>query len=86
MDADQVIQGQFPSEEAFKQMLASRKTTVDQMRADIRQDMASRTIENELSGKVAVAERATDFYAKNPDQFTARARARGPHPHHVSQG
>src|SRR6185312_7476609 len=29
------IQGQFPTEDAFKQMLASRKTTLDQVRADI---------------------------------------------------
>jgi peptidyl-prolyl cis-trans isomerase C len=75
------IQGQFPSEEGFKQMLASRKTTVDQMRADIRQDISvQKLIENELSGKVAVKpEQMTDFYAKNPDQFKQPDRVRASH-------
>ena len=75
------IQGQFPSEEAFKQMLASRKTTVDQMRTEIRQDMiVQKLIEDEISGKVAVKpEQLTDFYAKNPDQFKQPERVRASH-------
>ena len=75
------IQGQFPTEEAFKQMLASRKTTVDQMRTDIRQDLGvQKMIEDEISSKSAVKpEQVTDFYAKNPDQFKQPERVRASH-------
>ena len=75
------IQGQFPSEEAFKQMLASRQTTVDQMRTDIRQDISvQKLIENEIAAKAAVKpEQLTDFYAKNPDQFKQPERVHASH-------
>ena len=75
------IQGQFPSEEAFKQMLATRKTTLDQVRADIRQDITvQKLIENEVSAKAAVKpEQVADFYAKNPDQFKQPERVRASH-------
>ena len=75
------IQGQFPSEEAFKQMLASRKTTLDQVRADIRQDITvQKLIENEVSAKAAVKpEQVADFYAKNPDQFKQPERVHASH-------
>ena len=33
------IQAQFPTEDAFKQMLTARKTTLEQVRSDIRQDI-----------------------------------------------
>jgi peptidyl-prolyl cis-trans isomerase C len=75
------IQGQFPSEEVFKQMLASRKTTLEQMRADLRQDLiVQKMIENEISAKSAVTPaQVTDFYAKNPDQFKQPERVRASH-------
>ena len=76
------IQKQFPSEDAFKQMLASRKTTLDQVRADIRQDITvQKLIANEITAdKVAVKpEQVTDFYAKNPDQFKQPERVRASH-------
>ena len=75
------IQGQFPSEEAFKQMLTSRKTTLEQVRADIRQDISvQKVIENEVSAKSAVKpEQVADFYAKNPDQFQQPERVRASH-------
>jgi peptidyl-prolyl cis-trans isomerase C len=75
------IQKQFPSEEAFKQMLTSRKTTLDQVRSDIRQDITvQKLIANEITDKVAVKpEQVTDFYAKNPDQFKQPERVRASH-------
>jgi peptidyl-prolyl cis-trans isomerase C len=75
------IQAQFPSEEAFKEMLASRKTTLEQMRADLRQDLiVQKMIENEVSAKSAVTPaQVTDFYAKNPDQFKQPERVRASH-------
>jgi peptidyl-prolyl cis-trans isomerase C len=75
------IQAQFPSEDAFKQMLASRKTTLDQVRSDIRQDITvQKLIETAIAEKVAVKpEQVTDFYAKNPDQFKQPERVRASH-------
>jgi peptidyl-prolyl cis-trans isomerase C len=75
------IQGQFPSEEAFKQMLTARKTTLEQMRSDLRQDLiVQKMIENEVAAKAAVTPtQVTDFYAKNPDQFKQPERVRASH-------
>jgi peptidyl-prolyl cis-trans isomerase C len=75
------IQGQFPSEDAFKQMLTSRKTTIEQVRADIRQDATvQKLIASAIAEKVAVKpEQVTDFYAKNPDQFKQPDRVRASH-------
>jgi peptidyl-prolyl cis-trans isomerase C len=75
------IQKQFPSEDAFKQMLTSRKTTLDQVRSDIRQDITvQKLITNEIADKVAVKpDQVTDFYAKNPDQFNQPERVRASH-------
>ena len=75
------IQGQFPTEDAFKQMLTSRNTTLDQVRSDIRQDITvQKLIESAIADKVAVKpEQVTDFYAKNPDQFKQPERVRASH-------
>lgn len=75
------IQGQFPSEDAFKQMLTSRKTTLEQMRSDLRQDLiVQKMIENEVAPKSAVTPaQVTDFYTKNPDQFKQPERVRASH-------
>jgi peptidyl-prolyl cis-trans isomerase C len=75
------IQGQFPSEDAFKQMLASRKTTLEQVRGDIRQDLTvQKLISTAIADKVAVKpEQVTDFYTKNPDQFKQPERVRASH-------
>jgi peptidyl-prolyl cis-trans isomerase C len=75
------IQGQFPSEDAFKQMLTSRKTTIEQVRGDVRQDITvQKLIANAIADKVAVKpEQVTDFYAKNPDQFKQPERVRASH-------
>ena len=75
------IQGQFPSEDAFKQMLAARKTTLEQVRNDIRDDITiQKLIDNEVAAKSAVKpEQVADFYAKNPDQFKQPERVRASH-------
>jgi peptidyl-prolyl cis-trans isomerase C len=75
------IQSQFPSEDAFKQMLVSRKTTLEQVRSDIRQDITvQKLIESAIADKVAVKpEQVTDFYTKNPDQFKQPERVRASH-------
>ena len=75
------IQAQFPSEDAFKQMLTSRKTTIEQVRSDVRQDITvQKLIEAEVAPKAAVKpEQVTDFYAKNPDQFKQPERVRASH-------
>jgi peptidyl-prolyl cis-trans isomerase C len=75
------IQAQFPSEDAFKQMLTARKTTLDQVRSDIRQDITvQKLIDNAIADKVAVKpEQVTDFYTKNPDQFKQPERVRASH-------
>ena len=75
------IQAQFPTEDAFKQMLTARKTTLEQVRSDIRQDITvQKLIENAIADKVAVKpEQVTDFYTKNPDQFKQPERVRASH-------
>jgi peptidyl-prolyl cis-trans isomerase C len=75
------IRGQFPNEEAFTQMLAQRKLTLEQVKSDARQDMAiAKMIEDEIGTKVAVKpEQITDFYAKNPDQFKEGESVRASH-------
>ena len=83
------IQGQFPSEDAFKQMLTSRKTTLEQVRADIRQDMTVQKLiasaDRRQGGGEARAGRG--LLCEEPGSVqTARARAGEPHSDHGSQG
>jgi peptidyl-prolyl cis-trans isomerase C len=75
------ISGQFPTEDAFKKMLESRHTTVDQVRSDVRQDMTvQKMIAAEVDPKSAVKpEQITDFYTKNPDQFKQPERVHASH-------
>jgi peptidyl-prolyl cis-trans isomerase C len=75
------IQGQFPTEDAFKQMLTSRQTTIEQVRSDIRQDITvQKLIDGEIAEKAAVKpEQLTDFYTKNPDQFKQPERVKASH-------
>jgi peptidyl-prolyl cis-trans isomerase C len=77
----QQIQGQFPSEAAFKEMLTARHTTLDQLKSDARQDIAvQKMIDAEIAPKSAVKpEQLTDFYTKNPDQFKQPERVRASH-------
>jgi peptidyl-prolyl cis-trans isomerase C len=75
------IRGQFPSEELFKQVLAERNLTLEQIRRDAREDMAiARLLETELAGKIDVTpEQVASFYAENPDQFQQPERVRASH-------
>jgi peptidyl-prolyl cis-trans isomerase C len=75
------IRGQFPSEEAFTQTLAQRKLTLEQVKADARQDMTiSKLIEAEIASKVAITpEQVNDFYSKNPEQFKQGDSVRASH-------
>ena len=75
------IKGQFPSEDVFMQMLIERKMTLDQVKADAREDMAiGKMIDAEIAGKIEVKpEQVQDFYAKNPDQFKEAERVRASH-------
>jgi peptidyl-prolyl cis-trans isomerase C len=75
------IRGQFPSEDVFKQTLAERKLSMEQMREDARQDMAvAKMISEEVEAKATVKpEQVTDFYEKNPDQFKEPERVRASH-------
>ena len=75
------IKQQFPSEDIFMQMLIERKMTLDQVKADAREDMAiGKLIETEIAARVAVTPaQVQDFYDKNPDQFKQSERVRASH-------
>jgi peptidyl-prolyl cis-trans isomerase C len=75
------IQGQFPNPEAFSKVLAERKVTIEQVRADTRRDMVvAKLLRDEVEVKTAVTpEQVNDFYAKNPDQFKQPERVRASH-------
>jgi peptidyl-prolyl cis-trans isomerase C len=75
------IRKQFPSEDVFMQMLQQRQITLDKLRADARQDLAvNKLIQDEIASKIAVTpQQVSDFYAKNPDQFTQGERVRASH-------
>ena len=75
------IQKQFPSEEAFKQVLDQRGMTVAGLRADAREGMQSdKMLAAETAGKISVTPaQLTDFYEKNPAQFQQPERVRASH-------
>jgi peptidyl-prolyl cis-trans isomerase C len=75
------IKKQFPSEDVFMQTLIERKMTLDQIRADAREDMAiGKMIEAEIATRAAVKpEQVQEFYEKNPDQFKQAERVRASH-------
>lgn len=75
------IRQQFPTEDAFKQALAQQHLSVDQIKADARQDMAvSKLIEDEISPKIAVKpEEVQTFYQQNPQYFQQGEQVRASH-------
>ena len=75
------IQQQFPSEDVFKQMLATQKITLEKFRADQRQDLVvAKMLTDALKDKVAATpEQIADFYKKNPDRFKQGERVRASH-------
>ena len=75
------IKQQFPSEDVFKQMLATQKVTFEEFRADQRVEMAiAKMVTDALKDKVAPSpEQVADFYKKNPDRFKQGERVRASH-------
>jgi len=65
------IKKQFPSEEAFKQMLQTRGVTLEQLRADTAQTIAvNLMLKNELETKIAVTEAdSKKFFEENKPRF-----------------
>jgi len=65
------IKQQFPSEEAFKQVLEQRNMTLEKLRSDARDDMrVTKMLQTELEAKVTVTPaQIDDFYKQNPEQF-----------------
>ncbi len=65
------IRKQFPSEDAFKQMLQSRGVTLEQLRADTAQTIAVNVmLKSELEPKITVSEAdSKTFYEENKPRF-----------------
>ena len=75
------LKQQFPTEDAFKEALAQRKVTVDQIKADARQNMAiSKLVDAEIASKVAVKpEDVQAFYQQNPQNFKESEKVHASH-------
>lgn len=75
------IQKQFPTEEAFQQVLEQRALTLQQLRDDVRDDLlVSKMLQAEIEAKVVVnAEQVAAFYQQNPSQFQQGERVRASH-------
>jgi peptidyl-prolyl cis-trans isomerase C len=75
------MQGQFPTEEAFKKALDARNMSIDRLRDDAREDMV---IARMVEGEVASAQPPTDaeckdYYDKNPERFKLGDAVRASH-------
>ena len=75
------MQKQFPTQAEFDKALSARNTTVEQLKADARIDMA---INKMMEAEVANATPATDadaqdFYTKNPEKFQQPESVRASH-------
>ena len=75
------LRAQFPSEEAFAQMLELRQMTLAMLRADTRQGLqVDAMLLAELAGDASVtAEQVTEFYENNSPQFQQGERVRASH-------
>jgi peptidyl-prolyl cis-trans isomerase C len=75
------LKQQFPTEDAFKQALAQRHMTVEQIKADARQNLAiSKLVDDEIAPKVAVkAEDVQSFYQQNPQNFKESEKVHASH-------
>ena len=75
------MQKQFPTQAEFDKALSARNTTVEQLKADARVDMAiNKMMEAEVANAVAATEvDAKDFYDKNPDKFAQPESVRASH-------
>jgi peptidyl-prolyl cis-trans isomerase C len=75
------MQKQFPTQAEFDKALSARNTSVEQLKADARVDMAiNKMMEAEVAGAVAATDAdAKDFYDKNPDKFAQPESVRASH-------
>jgi peptidyl-prolyl cis-trans isomerase C len=75
------LKQQFPNEDQFKQALAQRHMTLEQVRADARKSMAiSKLVEDEVAAKVAVKpEDIQTFYQQNPQNFQESEKVHASH-------
>ena len=75
------IQKQFPTEEAFKQVLEQRSMTLQKLREDIRDDLlVSKMLDAEIGSKTNVTpEQISTFYQQNPSRFQQGERVRASH-------
>jgi peptidyl-prolyl cis-trans isomerase C len=75
------MQKQFPTQAEFDKALSARNTTVEQLKADARVDMAiNKMMEAEVASAVAATDAdAKDFYDKNPDKFAQPESVRASH-------
>jgi peptidyl-prolyl cis-trans isomerase C len=75
------MQKQFPTQAEFDKALGARNTTVEQLKADARIDMAiNKMMEAEVADAVPASDvDAKDFYDKNPDKFAQPESVRASH-------
>jgi peptidyl-prolyl cis-trans isomerase C len=75
------IRQQFPSEDAFKSMLAQQKVTLEQVRADTKQALGvERLVNTQIESKIAVKpEDVAEFYQQNPNEFRVPEQVRASH-------
>jgi len=75
------LRQQFPTEDAFKQVLTQQHMTVEQLKSDARQDMAVEKLINDAIGaKVTVKpEDVEAFYKSNQDHFQQPERVHASH-------
>jgi len=75
------LKQQFPTEDAFKQALAQRHMTLEQIKTDARQNMAiSKLVDGAIASKVAVKpEDVQAFYQQNPQNFKESEKVHASH-------
>jgi peptidyl-prolyl cis-trans isomerase C len=75
------MQGQFPTEEAFKKALSARDMSIDRLRDDARVDMViTRMVEDEVAtAQTPTDAECKDYYDKNPDRFKLGEAVRASH-------
>jgi peptidyl-prolyl cis-trans isomerase C len=75
------IRGQYPNDEAFNGMLKQQNLTINQVRADMRDDIGvSNLLGAEVEPKVKVTpEEVSAFFKQNPENFQVPERVRASH-------
>jgi len=75
------IRSQFPTQQQFEQALAAQKLTLEDVRADARNEIGvEKLVEGEIAAKIAVKpEAVSDFYKNNQDKFQQGPRVRASH-------